>query len=333
MTELSIFIINGREIILMFGRKKKEEDIITTTETTAVKTKPLNPEIDKSISDSLSQLKTYTSSQKSLVSQLHSAETNANHTATTISAISEQINELESVIKNSDHDILEFKELLAASKESADTCDAEIENLVEKMNTSTSKLDSITSTFQILDDDFNTIQNMSDSIRGIADSTNLLALNASIEAARAGEAGKGFAVVADEIRNLSTNTKQLVQNIDDAICTLHDSLNKLHNEIQISGEEIKQNSKLGLDVKKHSKDIINNGQNIGIISSNLLNIFDKLSDNILSLEQNKDTILSAVTESQDAIASISDELHQNISVLQETEKTLKKTQDLIAREK
>ena len=52
-------------------------------------------------------------------------------------------------------------------------------------------------------------------INDIVYQTNILALNASVEAARAGEAGKGFSVVASEVRNLSTQSKDAAEEIDD----------------------------------------------------------------------------------------------------------------------
>ncbi|WP_305768045.1 methyl-accepting chemotaxis protein [Candidatus Epulonipiscium viviparus] len=65
----------------------------------------------------------------------------------------------------------------------------------------------------------NEISQVITSIDSIATQTNLLALNASIEAARAGEGGKGFAIVAMEIRDLSTQTTEIVKRIYELINT------------------------------------------------------------------------------------------------------------------
>ncbi|OON98529.1 MAG: hypothetical protein ATN35_00930 [Epulopiscium sp. Nele67-Bin004] len=74
------------------------------------------------------------------------------------------------------------------------------------------------------------IQQISESIEEIARQTNLLALNATIEAAHAGESGRGFAVVASEVRELSTQTTEVVKNIYKMI--------KLNLESVKEGEEM-----------------------------------------------------------------------------------------------
>lgn len=59
----------------------------------------------------------------------------------------------------------------------------------------------------------NDIRSLVEAVTSISEQTNLLALNAAIEAARAGEHGRGFAVVAEEVRNLSTQTKNITNEI------------------------------------------------------------------------------------------------------------------------
>lgn len=74
------------------------------------------------------------------------------------------------------------------------------------------------------------IQTVSNAISSIAGQTNLLALNASIEAARAGEAGRGFAVVATEIGQLSSNTNEEIEKVNELTTKVMTSVEQLSKE-------------------------------------------------------------------------------------------------------
>jgi methyl-accepting chemotaxis protein len=56
-----------------------------------------------------------------------------------------------------------------------------------------------------------------ESIKALAEQSNLLAVNASIEASKAGHHGLGFAVVAGEVRNLASQSKNAVKQVQKAL--------------------------------------------------------------------------------------------------------------------
>jgi len=78
-------------------------------------------------------------------------------------------------------------------------------------------------------------------IQDISSKTNLLAINASIEAAHAGESGRGFKVVADGIRELSKNSHDSAQSIQNAV----KEINELVNETTVSFNETENNIEAG----------------------------------------------------------------------------------------
>ena len=69
------------------------------------------------------------------------------------------------------------------------------------------------------------INEFTELIKKIAQQTRLLGLNASIEAARAGVAGAGFGVVAEEIGKLADSSNSTVENIQQFMDAIKESVN------------------------------------------------------------------------------------------------------------
>ncbi|MBK6607776.1 MAG: hypothetical protein IPL26_11990 [Leptospiraceae bacterium] len=168
----------------------------------------------------------------------------------------------------------------------------------------------------------NTYRDMQTIIQGIheiADRINLLSLNASIEAARAGEYGRGFAIVAQEVSKLAEQTANSIKESDRL-------MKNIQSEVRQSVEAVNQGMGVFGDLFNQFNTLSDEFKLVTETAKEQTRKFEKIRNNITSINKEAFTIQNATSEQQEfmetILKSISD-FHKT------TESFVKNSQDLV----
>ncbi|WP_436903369.1 methyl-accepting chemotaxis protein [Halovenus halobia] len=153
---------------------------------------------------------------------------------------------------------------------------------IKKMEAIKSQTDTTVEEISALNAEIARVGEVIDLIDEIAEQTNVLALNASIEAARAGDAGDGFAVVANEVKQLSEETQEATEDIEQRI------------------EEVRQKSSDAVAGMQKMQDLVTEGT-------------DTIEESLTSLNE----IVDKVEEANGGIQSINQATDQQAESAQE----------------
>lgn len=157
-------------------------------------------------------------------------------------------------------------DLMRKSSEQATTTIQQLRQINAEVENS---IEMINRQIHLTNDSAQKIRAATEIIASIADETNLLSLNASIEAARSGESGRGFAVVAAQIQKLA-----------------------------------EQSNNSSRAIEKITNDLINNSAETVAIMSNVHEIINSQSQNMIETEQIVAEVMSGIGTSLERIEQI-----------------------------
>lgn len=169
--------------------------------------------------------------------------------------------------------------------------------VVDNIAAVTKRINGLGSKFQELAGRTGKITEMSDAIGEITRQTNLLALNAAIEAARAGEHGKGFAVVAQEVRKLADQSRRITEEI-------RSTTELIQTDTAAMAQAMQEGMTLAEETNEQAADL---GQT-----------FNSIVEAVRESSEKVASISAAVTQIKGAIERLAENYHSLLAVSEET---------------
>ncbi len=209
--------------------------------------------------------------------------------ASATSAVNQMASSVENVSLSADQVAHEALESVSIASEGADV----VQRTIAGMNKIREQIQETSKRIKRLGESSQEIGDIVELINDIAEQTNILALNAAIQAAMAGDAGRGFAVVADEVQRLAERSSGATRQIEALVKTIQTDTNEAVASMESSTSEVVAGARLAEDA----------GQALGKIER-VAHHLAELVQNISSATRNQAQAASGITETMDAIQTI-----------------------------
>jgi len=179
-----------------------------------------------------------------------------------------------------------------------------INELINKMKESAESSKELAARIIVLQNEIDKVGTITSSVNDISIKTNLLSLNAAIEAARAGEAGRGFSVVADEVRKLADQSASSAKEITRILAGIIETIKIISDNSKNEMDKISKN----IIYVDNAKVSLSNLKTSAEITYNSVSEIKKLSSESAKMSVEIDNLMNNVTQASIQTASSSQEV-------------------------